>query len=240
MKLTKYGLREWLGGGFLAFILIIACLALAFYCEQPVTGYSAGGFILLIYLGVAAFFRDPYRKIPDDSNILVSPADGVIRDIELLKDAEENKFFNGKSIVRVGIFLSVLDVHLNRAPCDIEVKQKDYRKGKFHDARNSLASKENEAMTISGEASIENKTFPMIIRQISGAIAKRIVCTAEPGTKLTKGERFGMIKFGSRTELFIPAEQWITLAVKVGDRVFAGKTIIARVKTESNNTINSK
>lgn len=233
MKLTKYGLREWFGGGIISFILIGASLGLAFYGEQPVAGYSLAVFIFLIYFGIAAFFRDPYRKIPSETNVLISPADGVIRDIELLKEAEENKFFDGNGIIRVGIFLSVLDVHLNRAPCDIEVKQKVYRKGKFHDARNSLASKENEAMTIYCNATVDNKSFPIIIRQISGAIAKRIVCLADEGKTFAKGERFGMIKFGSRTELFIPAEQWITLSVKVGDRVFAGKTIIARVKPEN-------
>jgi phosphatidylserine decarboxylase len=236
MKLTKYGLKEWLGGGIIASILIVACLCLVYCYQQPATGYSIAGFILLIYIGIAAFFRDPHRKIPPDSNVLVSPADGVIRDIELLKDAEENSFFDGNGIVRVGIFLSVLDVHLNRAPCDIDVKKQIYRKGKYHDARNPLASKENEAMTISCTASVKNKSFPIMVRQISGAIAKRIVCNADEGKQFSKGERFGMIKFGSRTELFLPAEQWITLSVKVGDRVFAGKSIIAKVKsTDSNN-----
>ena len=240
MKLTKYGLKEWLGGGVIALILIAACLYLVYYKEQTVIGYSVAGFILLIYICIAAFFRDPYRKIPLDSNVLVAPADGVIRDIELLKDAEENAFFNNQGVVRVGIFLSVLDVHLNRAPCDIEVKQQTYRKGKFHDARNTLASKENEAMTISCTASVEDKSFPVMIRQISGAIAKRIVCMADEGKHFSKGERFGMIKFGSRTELFIPAEQWLILSVKVGDKVFAGKSIIAKVKSaDSDNPDNS-
>lgn len=241
MKLTSYGSKEWLGGGIIALILFVACLCLVYYGGQAVIGYSLAGLVLLIYISVAAFFRDPDRKIPIDSNVLVSPADGVIRDIELLKKAEENTFFDGQGVVRVGIFLSVLDVHLNRAPCNMQVKQKSYRKGKYHDARNPLASKENEAMTISCTASVEDRSFPIIVRQISGAIAKRIVCNVEKGHKLSTGEKFGMIKFGSRTELFIPAEQWITLAVKVGDKVFAGESIIAKItSTDLNSSKNSK
>lgn len=229
MKLTNYGFKEWFGGGVIALILIAPCLCLVFYWGKPVIGYSLAGFVALVYISIAAFFRDPFRAVPEEANILVSPADGVIRDIELIKGSEENGFFKDQGVVRVGIFLSVLDVHLNRAPCELTVEDKVYRKGKYHDARNTLASKENEAMTISCHGIVAEKTFPLMIRQISGAIAKRIVCKADKGTKLTKGEKFGMIKFGSRTELFIPAEQWLILAVKVGDKVYAGKTVVAKI-----------
>jgi len=227
MKLTGYGTKEWLGGGILALILIAVFL----FCMQWNKTVFAllAGLTALFYFCIAAFFRDPNRKIPEEENILVSPADGVIRDIELLKNEPENQFFEGKDTVRVGIFLSVLNVHLNRAPCDIEVVKTEYREGHYHDARSPLASKENEAMTIFCRSEVKGKTFPAIIRQISGAIAKRIVCKAEPESKYTKGERFGMIKFGSRTELFLPAEPWLEVTVKIGDKVYAGETVVARV-----------
>jgi phosphatidylserine decarboxylase len=228
MKLTGYGRREWLFGGFVAFGAVVALFLLL-----PVIGWTWGitlaSMICLVYGCLAALFRDPPRIVPEEPNLLVSPADGVVRDIELLKGADENEFFEGRSTIRVGIFLSVLNVHLNRAPCDLEVKEKRYKKGKFHDARSPLASKENESMTIYCSSTIEERTFPLIVRQISGAIAKRIVCEAEVGSEIKKGERFGMIKFGSRTELFLPAEPWMKLSVKVGDKVYAGSSVIASV-----------
>lgn len=230
MKLTGYGKKEWLGGGVISLLLIAAFIFCTRYNQALF--YTLAGLTALVYFCVAAFFRDPKRIVPDAGDILVAPADGVIKDIELLKDAEENQFFEGKDTVRVGIFLSVLNVHLNRAPCDIEVKEKKYREGKYHDARSPLASKENEAMTISCISSVNDRKFPLILRQISGAIAKRIVCIADEGTSFKKGERFGMIKFGSRTELFLPAEPWMELKVKIGDKVYAGETVVAKVISE--------
>jgi len=226
-------------GGCLALAAVIALVALL-----PVIGKAWAitliSLVCLDYGCLAAFFRDPYRKVPAESNILVSPADGVIRDIELLKDTDENEFFEGRSVIRVGIFLSVLNVHLNRAHADIEIKDKQYKKGKFHDARSPLASKENEAMTVFCSTKVEERVFPSIIRQISGAIAKRIVCEAEIGDEIKKGARFGMIKFGSRTELFLPAEPWMKLSVKVRDKVYAGSSVIASVVGGKNDAKHSE
>ena len=235
MKLTGYGRREWLTGGCVALAAIIA-LVLSRSVIGTTWCVTLVALVSLVYFCLAAFFRDPHRIIPEDTNLLVSPADGVIRDIELLKDAEENEFFDGRSVIRVGIFLSVLNVHLNRAHADIEIKDKKYRKGKYHDARSPLASKENEAMTLYCSTTVDDRVFPSIARQISGAIAKRIVCEAEIGDKINKGERFGMIKFGSRTELFLPAEPWMKLAVKVGDKVSAGSSVVASVQSKQTDT----
>ena len=232
MKLSKYGLKEWLLGGIISIILISLCMVVVFYLKKPQLGYSVAGFVALVYFCLAAFFRDPNRKIPQEDNIIIAPADGLIKDIELIKGEDENAFFKNQDTVRVGIFLSVLNVHLNRAPCDLVVKDKKYRKGKYHDARSPLASKENEAMTIYCEGKAAGKTFPLIIRQISGAIAKRIVCDTEPNEFIKKGEQFGMIKFGSRTELFLPAEQWMNVSVKIGDKVYAGESILARLNSD--------
>jgi phosphatidylserine decarboxylase len=191
------------------------------------SSWAVSGLIIIIWLGIAAFFRDPKRNIPHEKDILVSPADGVIRDIELIKNCEIN-CFEGKDTLRIGIFLSVLDVHLNRTPCDMHVEFEQYKKGKFHDARNTNASKENESMTIAGTAYVEGEEFPIAIKQISGAIARRIVCPVKIGDFFAKGQIYGMIKFGSRTELYLPASQDVQVQVKVGDRVFAGSSIVAK------------
>ena len=182
---------------------------------------------LLIFAAVAAFFRNPRRVIPSDPNGLISPADGTVKDIEIVKDFDFPPF-TGEAI-RIGIFLSVLNVHVNRASAEIKVLTTNYRPGEFLDARHPECGKRNEAMTIIGEGRIGVFTFPMAIRQISGAIARRIVCPVQPGSTLKKGEVYGMIKFGSRTELYLPPEQF-EVAVKIGERVRGGSTIIARKK----------
>ncbi|MBN2642878.1 MAG: phosphatidylserine decarboxylase family protein [Victivallales bacterium] len=232
MKLTKYGIREWLGSGIIAIILLAATITAAITFNYPVLGWTLSSVIIVIWLAIAAFFRLPVRKIPQAPELIVSPADGVVRDIELIKD-DEIEFFKGQSMVRVGIFLSVLDVHVNRAPADMKVEYKKYRKGKYLDARHSNASKENEAMTIAGTANVCGKEFPIGVKQISGAIARRIVCQVEPGDSLEKGYVYGMIKFGSRTELYLPATKDITLNVKVGDRVYSGSTVMATLAKTS-------
>ena len=228
MKLTIYGKKEIFKICITGILLVCISIWLVIYIA-PFTGLILTLITILIFSGLLAFFRDPIRVIPSENNLLVSPADGVVRDIEVLTNSEENCFLNCENIIRVGIFLSVLDVHINRAPCDIEVEKCMYRKGKYHDARNPLASKENEAMTIFCTASVKGRKFPLIVRQISGAIARRIVCVADRGAKIEKGVKFGMIKFGSRTELFLPGKEFVKIKVKNGDRVFAGETIIAEI-----------
>jgi len=230
MKLSGYGRREWLGLGVIALALIAVCALIGFFGNKA-TGVYLGLLVLASWTIMAAFFRDPERTIPKDADALCSPADGVIRDIELIRgDGEEFRdHFQGRDMLRVGIFLSVFDVHINRAPCEMKVAFKSYKPGAFHDARDAKASKENESMALGGTGTAGDMSFPLVVRQISGAIARRIVCATEPGATLAKGERYGMIKFGSRTELFLPAGTDFELEVKVGDRVFAGSTVIARV-----------
>jgi len=192
----------------------------------------------ILWVAIAAFFRDPTRKITDSKTALISPADGVVRDIELISCADNDaievelkELFGGKDILRIGIFLSVFDVHLNRAPAQMTLSMKKYKMGAFHDARSPLATKENESMLIGGTAELDGVSFPLAVRQISGAIARRIVCPVEPGVSLARGERYGMIKFGSRTEIFLPAGKF-ELLVKVGDRVFGGSSIVANISKD--------
>lgn len=231
MKLTKYGIKEWLGTGLIAWMLMAAIIYMYIIYGNALF-ILAGIFLGVVWLCIAAFFRDPKRTVPRDSTSIVSPADGVVKDIELVKDGDLG-CFEGSDMLRIGIFLSVLDVHLNRAPTNMHIEFVQYKKGRFHDARKEEASQENESMTIAGRASVNGRKFPIAVRQISGAIARRIVCAAKIGDSLKKGEKYGMIKFGSRTELYLPASKDVEIIVKVGDRVAAGTSIVARATDTS-------
>ena len=225
MTLTHYGVREW---GSALVIMLIAC-GFAWWLHRhnwPVTAWIIGGAGVLIFLYVAFFFRNPVRKLPADPLTLVSPADGVVRDIEVVEDFNLAPF-SGKAR-RVGIFLSVFDVHVNRAPGNMTVESINYREGEYLDARHGEATKRNEAMTIAGTMTVGERQMPLAVRQISGAIARRIVCPVEPGRKLERGEIYGMIKFGSRTELYLPMDG-VEIKVKTGDRVYGGSSVIAAV-----------
>jgi phosphatidylserine decarboxylase len=228
MKLTKHGMREWLGSAIIALLLSLVWGWLAAKVNRA-AGVTLLSITWLLWLAIAAFFRVPRRVIIADPTALVSPADGVVRDIE---DVEDHgiELFAGQKLTRVGIFLSVLDVHVNRAPCDMTVQYRNYKEGRFLDARDTRCAKENESMVIAGTGSAGGKSFPVAIRQVSGAIARRIVCVPQSGDSLKKGEIYGMIKFGSRTELYFPAESGITVCVRVGDKVRSGTTLMGRVE----------
>jgi len=227
MRLSKFGLREWGLSALLALVLIAAFIVLAVY-HAPITGFSLALFVFICWLAVAAFFRNPCREIPGDVQLMISPADGVIKDIGVVSDHGIEPFA-GKDALRIGIFLSVLNVHLNRAPSELELTYKHYRKGRYLDARHPDCHKENEAMTIGGTANINGFEFPLAIRQVSGAIARRIVCPVEIGDKIERGAIYGMIKFGSRTELYVPVSDDFEVQVKVGDKVNAGISTIIKV-----------
>lgn len=226
MTLTRFGVKEWGLGGVAAIILLAGAWFLGKY-GNVWCGVALAGLVLLAYIALAGFFRNPRRVVPADPALILSPADGVVKDIGELEDFVQAPF-TGKAR-RIGIFLSVLDVHVNRAPTDWTVIAKQYRPGRYLDARNPDCAKENEAMTLSGTARTAGIEFPLAVRQISGAIARRIVCPVEPGRALTRGKIYGMIKFGSRTELYLPCDPRIEIAVKPGDRVKAGVSVLARI-----------
>jgi len=179
-------------------------------------------FFLLLLLCTLAFFRDPEREVPSDPNLIVAPADGTVMDIIELEETEVLK----SKTRRVGIFLSIFDVHTNRAPIDGRVVYRQRRLGLFLDARRADCSEKNESMTWA----FENPRVTIVARQITGAIARRIVAWANLGDELKKGDRFGMIRFGSRTELYLPLSA--TVLVKEGDHVAGGLTPIARLPNE--------
>ena len=179
-------------------------------------------FFVVLCLCTIAFFRDPDRTPPDDPNVIVAAADGTVTEIVEL---DENAVLKSKTR-RVGIFLSIFDVHTNRVPIDGRVVFRQHKPGLFVDARRPDCSDKNESMTWAFEGS----RVTVVVRQITGAIARRIVAWANVGDELKKGERFGMIRFGSRTELYLPLSA--TILVKVGDHVAGGATPIARLPNE--------
>jgi phosphatidylserine decarboxylase len=172
---------------------------------------------------VIGFFRNPRRVPPVEAGLVVSPADGTITTIE---NVEYDEFVGGPAVL-VGIFLSVFNVHINRAPVAGRVLGLSYRRGKFLNALRPESARENEQLTVRmEELAAPHRRF--VVRQITGAIARRIVCWAAPGDEFARGEQFGMIKLGSRTELVFPADGSFQLQAKIGDRVKAGVTVLAR------------
>jgi phosphatidylserine decarboxylase len=176
-------------------------------------------FFLLLFFCTLAFFRDPNRAAPSDPNLVVAAADGTVMDIAELDETEVLK----TRTHRVGIFLSIFDVHTNRAPIDGRIVYRQHREGVCLDARDPNCSEKNEAMTWA----FENSRVTIVVRQLTGAIARRIVAWAQVGDELKKGDRFGMIRFGSRTEVYLPLAAIVV--VKAGEHVVGGSTIIARL-----------
>jgi phosphatidylserine decarboxylase len=197
---------------------ILLILAFATAAAWFVSVWLALVFVAL-FLFTVAFFRDPDRCVPRDPNLIVAPADGRISDIV---DLDEKEVLKTRTR-RVGIFLSIFDVHTNRAPIEGRIIYRDHREGVCLDARDPDCPEKNEAMTWA----FENLRATIVVKQLTGAIARRIVAWANVGDELKKGERFGMIRFGSRTELYLPLEAEVL--VKTGDHVFGGSTIIARL-----------
>ncbi len=197
---------------------IFVVLAIATIASWLLSPWLALIFVaLLVY--TLAFFRDPDRITPDDPAIVVAAADGVVAD---LTEVEEIEVVHAR-MKRVGIFLSVFDVHTNRAPVAGRISYRQHREGLCLDARSADCSQKNESMTWA----FENARVTLVVKQLTGAIARRIVGWSNVGDELLKGERFGMIRFGSRTEIYLPLEA--TILVKVGDRVAGGATPIARL-----------
>lgn len=177
---------------------------------------AAAAVLLAVAAFMAYFFRDPQRAVPGEAGLVVSPADGKVTRVEKIAGG------GAESPTVVSIFLSPFDVHVNRAPIAGEVVDVTYTKGRFIAATSDNASLVNEqsALTIKGEK------MTVVCKQIAGVLARRIVCWSRPGDKLELGERFGLIKFGSRTDLVLPER--VEVLVKVGERVSGGVTIIGR------------
>jgi phosphatidylserine decarboxylase len=174
---------------------------------------------------VVYFFRDPPRRVPQGDDLILSPADGKVVEITHL---EYDDFIEGPA-VRIGIFLSVFNVHINRAPLDAEVVQMRYTPGRFLNAMSAESAKVNENMWI-GLRATSPPGHRFWVRQISGALARRIVCDLRPGEQLRRGDKFGMIKLGSRTELVLAQHEQLEVTAQVGQHVKAGLSKLGRFK----------
>lgn len=200
------------------YIIGLAVVTLVTYFLWPILSILP----LILTFFVAFFFRNPKRVIPQDEGILVSPADGRVMWIE---EVEEERFFKGKAI-KISIFLSVFNVHLNRTPVSGKVTYRAYREGKMIPAFKSHASDINEKNFVG----IENDLIKVLVTQVTGFIARRIVCWVKEGQELQRGQLFGLIKFGSCTEIYVPKS--VEILVKEGERVIGGETVIGRIKNE--------
>lgn len=201
---------------------ILAALAAAWLLTM-LTVPLASIFFAIALLFTIYFFRDPKRIPPAGEEIAVAPADGLVTTVD---EVQEEEFFNTR-MRRIGIFLSVLDVHINRAPLAGEILHSEPKSGICLDARNPLSS----SLNVSRSWVFSGPSGTVLVRQITGAIARRICPWAVVGDKLPRGGRFGMIRFGSRTELFLPLDA--ELLVQPGDRVRGGETPVARMSAAS-------
>jgi phosphatidylserine decarboxylase len=208
----------------------------------PFIGAAIGVTLLLAYVGwgwcamlalivtcwVAYFFRDPRRVTPTRAGLIVSPADGLVVAIrDVVPDADLG--LGGDTFTRISIFLNVFDVHVNRIPTDGIVRARNYRPGKYFNASLDKASVDNErlslALQMTGEHTYKDKMLGVV--QIAGLVARRIVCNAQEGVAYKTGQRFGIIRFGSRTDVYMP--QGIQPLVIIGQRVLGGETILADI-----------
>ena len=217
--MKTFGLAEY--GGDELLIALIACGLLAFALFRL---YPPLALLPAIPLGIVIwFFRDPDRRGPENPEQMLSPADGTVTDIVEL---DEPRFIGGRAM-RIGIFLSPFNVHVNRSPCDGTVKKVEFRSGEFLPAYNPQAPERNESTALGMEL---DSGLRIVVKQITGVLARRIICEVDAGEKLTRGQRYGMIKFGSRTELYIPIDACGDVRVKIGDKVVGGATPLCDVK----------
>ncbi|MBC8523453.1 phosphatidylserine decarboxylase family protein [PVC group bacterium] len=216
MTLTRYGLKQWL--------LITVNLAIPFGFMIWLGWWVGVVLVFVLWAALVSFFRNPWRRIPTDleTGTMLSPADGTISAIERVDHHEAI----GSEALIIRIFLSVLNVHINRSPCECTLKKMIYKPGKFLDARTEESSRVNESNLLI----LDNGGEPLGVRQVSGKIARRIVCPLTIGDTLWQGQQFGMIKYGSTTELILPRPDEVTVRVKKGDKVKAGLTVFCVLK----------
>jgi phosphatidylserine decarboxylase len=220
---ARHGLAELLIFSLAYFFLGGCAVLLAVFMHAALWLVFAA--LTLIWLEIVWFFRDPERTIPQDPGAVVSPADGTVTHVE---EVEESDFAAGRAL-RISIFLSIFNVHVNRMPCTADVVDVRYFPGAFLDARNVDSAVRNEQLWIDAVESGTGR--PLRVKQISGAIARRIVCWLKPDDRIARGKRIGMIKLGSRTDLLLPAADAAEVCVKVGDKVRGGATVLVRLKS---------
>jgi len=270
IPLTKYGLPEVLlyPAIVVALMIVVGLMGVAFLPGWAVAAIEI--ILAAVAVWVLSFFRDPHRYVqadnPDIIGTLLAPADGRITDVEVVRDSSlvtrgsihDTPFTihgcDDGEVLRIGIFLSIFDTHINRSPCNAKVEKVTFKPGKYKNAADPRSGQVNE----SNDLDLIRTDSPkdrLVVRQISGAIARRIVCQAREGQQLAAGEKFGMIKFGSRTELYVPIREsrivnsescvrrytihntqyTIKCLVKIGDKVKAGLTPLVKYEMPSQN-----
>ncbi len=228
MTLAKEGLREMLVCTLLFGVSGATC-AWAAWSVSWLWAIPAAPLIAL-WVFCIAFFRDPVRTIPSEPGLLVSPADGKVTEVSRLPTYDG---IDGEAW-KISIFLSVFDVHINRSPCDGNIVRTDYRPGEFLDARHPESGIRNESNTIiidparDGRDPTYSLRGPVIVRQVAGLIARRIICRVQVGDAISRGQRMGLIKFGSRTDLILPAIAGLEPTVKLNDVVRGGSSVLMR------------
>jgi phosphatidylserine decarboxylase len=220
LRLARPGMAELVLSSTACGLLVAASILAGISVHS---GFFAALIVVVpLWIFLVSFFRDPERKIPDDPRAVVSPADGTVSEIETVVDAD----FPQGTALRISIFLSVFNVHVNRTPRGGKILDVRYFPGRFLDARNPRCGVCNEQLWIDMEDGVHERHIR--VKQVAGAIARRIVCWLKPGDTVEAGQRLGMIKFGSRTDLLLPASEDVGILVKKGDRVKGGSTILAR------------
>ncbi|MHB8969693.1 MAG: phosphatidylserine decarboxylase family protein [Pirellulaceae bacterium] len=219
LPVARVGLAEIviIGGGFVA----VSALLGWFYWPASLISLVLAAFVIY-------FFRNPPRSIPEEPGAVVSPADGRVFSI---REVDYDDYLGGPAVV-IDIFLSVFNVHLNRVPMKCRIMGLTYRRGKFLNALRPEAAQENESLEVRLETTSE-PVRALRVRQITGAIARRIVCWVRPGELLPSGGQFGMIKLGSRTELTLPKQEGLVIHVRQGQKVRAGATLMAQYTGDS-------
>jgi phosphatidylserine decarboxylase len=216
----RIGRFQWTAYGWGEVLLLVAVAAAGVALSLSVSRYYLIPAFVALAAFVLYFFRDPHREPPSGAEKILAPADGRVVEIAEVQERE----FLGEPAVKVGIFLSLFDVHINRAPCGGEVEYLRYERGKFFNALRGKAARfnENNAIGIADGA----RGRRVLVRQIAGRVARRIVCACTVGQEVKPGERIGMIKFGSRTELYVPLSELGELHVTLGAKVRAGESVL--------------
>lgn len=217
MLLTPYGRNVWLPIVVIALIIAAGFAWLEFWIPL--------GAVVIVMLALLSFFRDPPRRMPANlaPGDMLSPADGVV---SAVLEVEQHEAVAGRAVI-IRIFLSVLNVHINRSPCDSEVVSVMPRPGKYLNAQTDESAEVNESNLIVLRTTAGGVEETIGIRQVVGMLARTIVCPLKPGDRLRRGQKFGMIKFGSTTELILPRPRDVTVHVKKGDKVRGGLNVIA-------------
>jgi len=211
--ITKYGYDVFFT---IAGICVVGVFLASVFVEPKIVKYGCIALSVGLFAFAANFFRDPERTTPAGDNLIVSPADGKVI---VVKKVNEGEFF-GTEAVQISIFMSPLNVHVNRNPVSGRVTYVRYVEGEYFAAFEEKASEKNEQMIIG----MEGAKGKVLFKQIAGFVARRIVCTLKEGDEVKAGERFGMIKFGSRVDVFAPTSA--VVRVSVGDVAVAGETVL--------------